>query len=129
MLRIAALAAEYRFTFHSDVVIDLVGYRRHGHSEVDDPTITQPLRYAKIKEHPVLYQIYAKQIGADISARTKELQAELVEAQKEATVRKKMPISRICPNTGRPTRAAFTSPSTTSKPASPWKRSRRSAKA
>ncbi|AXC13390.1 2-oxoglutarate dehydrogenase E1 component [Acidisarcina polymorpha] len=92
VLRIAALAAEYRFTFHNDVVIDLIGYRRHGHSEVDDPTITQPIRYAKIKDHPPLYQIYSKAIGADISARTKELQTELVEAQKEATIRKKMPV-------------------------------------
>jgi 2-oxoglutarate dehydrogenase E1 component len=91
VLRIAALATEYRYVFHSDVVIDLVGYRRHGHSEVDDPTVTQPLRYAKIKDHPPLYQLYSEQIGADITARAKELQAELVEAQKEATVRKKMP--------------------------------------
>ena len=43
VVRVARLAAEYRYAFDSDVVIDLVGYRRHGHSEVDDPTITQPL--------------------------------------------------------------------------------------
>jgi len=91
VLRIAALAAEYRYTFHSDVVVDLIGYRRHGHSEVDDPTVTQPLRYAKIKDHPPLYQIYSQRIGADIAARTKELQSELIEAQKEATARKKIP--------------------------------------
>jgi len=97
VLRVAALAAEYRFTFHSDVVIDLIGYRRHGHSEVDDPTVTQPLRYAKIKEHPPLYQIYSQQIAVDITARAKELQVELVEAQKEATVRKKMPVLRHLP--------------------------------
>ena len=92
VLRLAAIAAEYRYTFHSDVVIDLIGYRRHGHSEVDDPTITQPLRYARIKEHPPLYQIYSQQIGADFAERAKELQAELIDAQKEATVRKKMPV-------------------------------------
>jgi 2-oxoglutarate dehydrogenase E1 component len=84
-VRVASLAIEYRYTFHTDVIIDLVGYRRHGHSEVDDPTITQPLRYAKIKDHPPLYEIYAKQIGVDPSARVKELQAELAEAQKQAT--------------------------------------------
>jgi 2-oxoglutarate dehydrogenase E1 component len=92
VLRVAALAAEYRYTFHSDVVVDLIGYRRHGHSEVDDPTVTQPLRYAKIKDHPPLYQIYSKQIGADVAERAKELQAELIDAQKEATVRKKLPV-------------------------------------
>ncbi len=98
VLRVAALAAEYRFTFHTDVVIDLIGYRRHGHSEVDDPTVTQPLRYAKIKDHPPLYQLYSKQIGEDITERTRELQAELIEAQKEATVRKKMPILSHLPS-------------------------------
>src|ERR1700723_320148 len=57
VVRIAALAAEYRHRFHSDIVVDLIGYRRHGHSEVDDPTITQPMRYAKIKDHPPLFDI------------------------------------------------------------------------
>jgi 2-oxoglutarate dehydrogenase E1 component len=83
-IRVAALAVEYRYTFHTDVIIDLVGYRRHGHSEVDDPTITQPLRYEKIKNHPPLYEIYAKQIGVDPAARAKEIQTELAEAQKQA---------------------------------------------
>ena len=83
-IRVAAMAIEYRYTFHTDVIIDLVGYRRHGHSEVDDPTITQPLRYEKIKNHPPLYEIYAKQIGVDPSARVKEIQTELAEAQKQA---------------------------------------------
>ncbi len=88
-MRVASLAVEYRYTFHTDVIIDLIGYRRHGHSEVDDPTITQPLRYAKIKSHPPLYELYARQIGADPSARVKELQAELAEAQKQAAQMKK----------------------------------------
>ena len=68
VVRVGQIALEYRSAFGSDVVIDLIGYRRHGHSEVDDPTITQPLLYAKIKDHPQLWQIYAKQIGADPSA-------------------------------------------------------------
>jgi 2-oxoglutarate dehydrogenase E1 component len=84
-IRVASLAVEYRYTFHTDVIIDLIGYRRHGHSEVDDPTVTQPLRYAKIKNHPPLYEIYARQIGVDPSARVKGLQVELAEAQKQAT--------------------------------------------
>jgi 2-oxoglutarate dehydrogenase E1 component len=85
VIRVASLAVEYRYTFRTDVIIDLIGYRRHGHSEVDDPTITQPLRYAKIKDHPPLYEIYARRIGVDPSVRVEELQVELAEAQKQAT--------------------------------------------
>src|SRR5213075_2189024 len=59
VVRVGRMALDYRYTFGSDVVIDLIGYRRHGHSEVDDPTITQPLLYKAIKEHPPLWQIYA----------------------------------------------------------------------
>jgi 2-oxoglutarate dehydrogenase E1 component len=88
-MRVASLAVEYRYAFRTDVIIDLIGYRRHGHSEVDDPTITQPLRYAKIKNHPALYELYAQQIGVDPSARVKELQAQLADAQKQAAQMKK----------------------------------------
>jgi 2-oxoglutarate dehydrogenase E1 component len=91
VVRVAALAVEYRHTFHTDVVIDLIGYRRHGHSEVDDPTITQPLRYNLIKNHPPLHEIYAKKIGADATPLVKALQAEFSEAQKQATAMRKKP--------------------------------------
>jgi 2-oxoglutarate dehydrogenase E1 component len=92
VVRIAALAAEYRHTFHSDVIVDLIGYRRHGHSEVDDPTITQPLRYGRIKNHPPLYEIYARKTGVDITPRVRELQAEFADAQKKATTMQKKPL-------------------------------------
>src|SRR5580700_7644636 len=65
VVRVGRMALEYRYEFGTDVVVDLIGFRRHGHSEVDDPTITQPILYRKIKEHPVLYQIYAKNVGLD----------------------------------------------------------------
>ena len=84
VVRIAALAADYRNTFASDVVIDLIGYRRHGHSEVDDPTVTQPRRYALIKDHPPLYKIYAQKLNADIAAEVTAVQQELLDAQKRA---------------------------------------------
>ena len=98
VVRVAALAIEYRYAFKSDVVIDLIGYRRHGHSEVDDPTITQPLRYAKIKDHPPLYEIYAKKLGADVGARVKELQTEFAEAQRAAKSMTKMPTLATLPD-------------------------------
>ena len=91
VLRIARMAAEYRYAFHTDVVIDLIGYRRHGHSEVDDPTITQPIRYARIKDHPPLHEIYARQIGVDNSKRVQEITTEIGEAQKQAKNIKKRP--------------------------------------
>jgi 2-oxoglutarate dehydrogenase E1 component len=83
--RIAALAAEYRATFHSDVVVDLIGYRRHGHSEVDDPTVTQPRRYARIKDHPPLYKIYADSVGIDPTEEITTIQNGFLEDQKAAT--------------------------------------------
>ena len=85
VIRVAGIAAEYRARFRSDIVVDLIGYRRHGHSEVDDPTVTQPRRYAIIKDHPPLYQLYAKRIGVDATAETQAIQAELLDDQKTAT--------------------------------------------
>jgi 2-oxoglutarate dehydrogenase E1 component len=85
VVRVARIAAEYRHRFHTDVVIDLIGYRRHGHSEVDDPTVTQPLRYAAIQKHPQLYKLYAQRIGVDPEPEAKAVQAEFIEAQKQAS--------------------------------------------
>ena len=98
VLRVARLATEYRYTFGTDVVIDLIGYRRHGHSEVDDPTITQPLLYEKIKKHPPLWEIYADDIGAtDAQARAVAIKAEFEAAQKKAGSLKKKPTMRDLP--------------------------------
>ncbi|MGB8733909.1 MAG: thiamine pyrophosphate-dependent enzyme, partial [Candidatus Sulfotelmatobacter sp.] len=84
VVRVARLATEYRYQFGTDVVIDLIGYRRHGHSEVDDPTVTQPLLYKKIKEHPPLWEIYADDIGvADAAAQAAAVKAEFESAQKD----------------------------------------------
>ena len=63
VVRAARLAVAYRYAFRSDVVVDLIGYRRHGHSEIDDPSVTQPLLYAKIKQRPPLWRSYAEQFG------------------------------------------------------------------
>lgn len=56
------LAFEYRQKFNKDVVIDLIGYRRHGHNEGDDPVYTQPLMYKKIKEHQSVKEIYQEKL-------------------------------------------------------------------
>lgn len=90
--RIGRLALEYRYQFASDVLIDLIGYRRHGHSEIDDPTITQPIVYAKIKVHPPLYEIYAKRLGIDVTAQVAESRARYQQAKADAKAMSKTPL-------------------------------------
>jgi len=84
VVRVGRMAVEYRYAFRSDVVVDLIGYRRHGHSEVDDPSITQPRLYARIKEFPPTYQNYAADLGLEVGSKEKEVRAELEAAQKKA---------------------------------------------
>lgn len=62
VVKVMALAAEYRHTFKSDVVVDLVCYRRFGHNEADEPAFTQPLMYKAIGNHPSILQVYAKKL-------------------------------------------------------------------
>ncbi len=58
----AKLATEFRQTFAKDTVVDMFCYRRFGHNEGDDPTFTQPLMYAKIKDHPSTRELYADRL-------------------------------------------------------------------
>jgi len=98
VIRVGRIALEYRYAFGTDVVVDMIGYRRHGHSEVDDPTITQPLLYKAIKEHPPLWEIYAEDIGVeDAQARVQKIRAELDAAQKRAGTLTKKPTLRDLP--------------------------------
>jgi len=59
------LAMMYRDKFHGDVVIDLVGYRRYGHNEADEPAYTQPMMYERIKQTPSVRQKYAEQLARE----------------------------------------------------------------
>ena len=98
VIRVARIALEFRYQFRSDVVIDMIGYRRHGHSEVDDPTITQPLLYKAIKEHPPLWEIYGEDTGiSDAKSRADAVKAELEGAQKRASSVRKKPLMRSLP--------------------------------
>ena len=98
VVRMGRLAAEYRAKFGSDVVVDIIGYRRHGHSEVDDPTITQPLTYERIKNHPPLWKIYAERTGIDAAAIADAVRKEYEEEQTKARALKKMPHLRTLPS-------------------------------
>jgi 2-oxoglutarate dehydrogenase E1 component len=94
---VGRIALDYRYAFGAPVVVDLIGYRRHGHSEVDDPTITQPLRYRKIEAHPPVWQIYARNIGADPEPIVRRVREELDAAQEEAKEIEKRPMMRRLP--------------------------------
>ncbi|MFV0260318.1 MAG: multifunctional oxoglutarate decarboxylase/oxoglutarate dehydrogenase thiamine pyrophosphate-binding subunit/dihydrolipoyllysine-residue succinyltransferase subunit [Acidimicrobiales bacterium] len=59
-VRVAELAFAFRQRFNKDVVIDMIGYRRHGHNEGDDPSYTQPMMYKKIAERPSVRTIYTQ---------------------------------------------------------------------
>ena len=98
VVRVGRLAADYRATFGSDVVVDIIGYRRHGHSEVDDPTITQPLLYERIKNHAPLWKIYSEQTGIDAKQIAEAVKKEYEEEQRKAGQLTKIPHLRKLPD-------------------------------
>jgi 2-oxoglutarate dehydrogenase E1 component len=101
VVRVAAMAVDYRYAFQSDVVVDLIGYRRYGHNETDDPTITQPLLYKRIEAHPPLWKIYARRIGLtdeEAERRAAAMRAELDAAQEAAKGLEKKPSLRTLPD-------------------------------
>jgi 2-oxoglutarate dehydrogenase E1 component len=73
------LALAFRRRFESDVVVDLVGYRRHGHNEQDEAAYTQPLMAAQIAEHPTVREQYAQRLMAE-SVTTEEEADQFVAA-------------------------------------------------
>ncbi len=77
----------YRERWGRDVVIDLIGYRRFGHNETDEPAYTQPLMAAKIKEHPPVSQIYAEELVKEGIVTPDEVEAAERRAPEGAQVR------------------------------------------
>ena len=58
----AKMAVSYRLKFRKEFVIDLIGYRRHGHNENDEPRFTQPITYVQLKEHLTLREKWARRL-------------------------------------------------------------------
>ncbi|CUS05531.2 2-oxoglutarate decarboxylase, thiamin-requiring [Candidatus Promineifilum breve] len=69
-VEVARLACAYRREFHTDFVIDLVGYRRYGHNEGDEPRFTQPQMYSRVDKHPTTRRLWATALAerGDITA-------------------------------------------------------------
>ena len=64
-VHVVRLAIEYRAKFGKDFLIDLVGYRRHGHNETDEPAFTQPTLYKKIRSHPTPREVWGNRLVAE----------------------------------------------------------------
>ena len=91
----ARLAVDYRFEFGEDIVIDLVGYRRYGHNEGDEPSYTQPVMYDRITAHPRVRKQFADIVverglltRADVDALAAQVDAELESARQKIAAHK-----------------------------------------
>lgn len=81
------IAMEYRNKFKSDFLIDLIGYRRFGHNEMDEPAMTQPKLYEKVRKHPTVREIYGDRLkdegvikSADIEKINEDIQSTFEKA-------------------------------------------------
>jgi 2-oxoglutarate dehydrogenase E1 component len=87
-IAVARMACAYRDRFGKDFLIDLIGYRRHGHNEGEEPSFTQPRMYEKIRSHPRVREIWAKTLEEEhivsrdeADSLVKEVQARLQQAK------------------------------------------------
>ncbi len=108
------LAVAFRQAFHRDVLIDIIGYRRLGHNEVDEPAYTQPVMTRTIKAHPPVSRIYGNELimyglltEEEFTALVEQAEAEMTEAHHRVTSQGKPetpeePVTQRNPNTPLP---------------------------
>uniref|UniRef100_A0A672HUW1 2-oxoglutarate dehydrogenase complex component E1 n=1 Tax=Salarias fasciatus TaxID=181472 RepID=A0A672HUW1_SALFA len=82
VIYVCKVAAEWRATFHKDVVVDLVCYRRMGHNEMDEPMFTQPLMYKQIKKQKPVLLKYAEKLIAEGAVSRQEYEEEIAKYDK-----------------------------------------------
>ena len=95
--RALRIALDYRQEFNKDVVLDVVGFRKLGHNETDEPSYTQPLMYQRVKAHPGVRAVYSNRLikeGVITEAELNDLIAERVRRYEEALARAKELVSR-----------------------------------
>ncbi|XP_028313717.1 2-oxoglutarate dehydrogenase, mitochondrial isoform X3 [Gouania willdenowi] len=82
VIYVCKVAAEWRATFHKDVVVDLVCYRKMGHNEMDEPMFTQPLMYKQIKKQKAVLQKYAEKLITEGAVSRQEYEEEIAKYDK-----------------------------------------------
>ncbi len=90
--RALQIALDYRQEFNKDVVLDVVGFRKLGHNETDEPSYTQPLMYARVKAHQGVREIYSQRLireGVITETELAELIAERIRRYEDALARAK----------------------------------------
>jgi 2-oxoglutarate dehydrogenase E1 component len=97
VLFVTQLALDFRMTFNRDVVIDLICYRRLGHNEADEPAMTQPLMYKKIRARQTTREIYAQKLMAENVIDAAQIQTEIERYQRrlEAGENVSRPVSHV----------------------------------
>ena len=104
--RVLRIALEYRQEHNKDIVLDLIGFRRLGHNETDEPSYTQPLMYARVKAHPGVRTLYAKRLIKEgvvteeevnnlISERVRRYEAALENAKRKVKAEPPQPQQRV----------------------------------
>ncbi|HYK19567.1 MAG TPA: multifunctional oxoglutarate decarboxylase/oxoglutarate dehydrogenase thiamine pyrophosphate-binding subunit/dihydrolipoyllysine-residue succinyltransferase subunit, partial [Pyrinomonadaceae bacterium] len=104
--RVLQIALDYRQEFNKDVVLDLIGFRRLGHNETDEPSYTQPLMYARVKAHPGVRTVYSKRLIKEgviseeeveglIAERVRRYQEALDNAKRKVKEEPSQPLARV----------------------------------
>ncbi|XP_043191514.1 2-oxoglutarate dehydrogenase, mitochondrial-like isoform X1 [Amphibalanus amphitrite] len=78
VMHVCQIAAEWRNTFHKDVVIDIVSYRRNGHNEIDEPMFTHPFMYTKVRGTPGILQKYSEKLIEEGVVTEREFKEDVV---------------------------------------------------
>jgi 2-oxoglutarate dehydrogenase E1 component len=94
VLFVTQMAVDYRSEFNKDVVIDLICYRRRGHNEADEPSVTQPVMYKKIRRHPTTADLYASHL-TELGVVTEEQVQDLIDRYREALDRDQPLVSTL----------------------------------
>jgi 2-oxoglutarate dehydrogenase E1 component len=100
--RVLQIALDFRQEFNKDVVLDVVGFRKLGHNETDEPSYTQPLMYARVKAHPGVREIYSRQLireGVVNEDEVREMIEERVRRYEDALARAKQVVAEKPPVT------------------------------